>query len=92
MPDIAATQAPPFAFESLKNDLAFITLRNKMDDWIQDEVNKHENMPEDTDEEQVRARRQKMRIRHFKELVGNIDQFITATIASKDNPKYKRRR
>ncbi len=91
MPDIVATQAPPFAFEALRNDLAFITLRNKMDDWIQAEVDKYEKMPEDTEEEQIKARRQKMRIKHFKEMVGNIDQFITATIASKNNPKYRKR-
>lgn len=90
MPDIVATQAPPFAFEALKNDFAYIILRSKMDDWIQDEVDKHERMPEETEEEQAKSRRQKMRIRHFKELVGNIDQFIAATIASKNNPKYRK--
>lgn len=89
MTDVTAIQAPPFAFQALKNDPAYIRLREKIDDWIEAEVKRFDEMPEDTADEQAKARRQNMRVKHFKELAGNIDQFITATIANKNNPKYR---
>lgn len=90
MPEVITATPLPFAFASLQQDPAWRVLRAKMDNWIQAEVVRHENMPEESEQEIARARRQKMRIKHFKEMVGNIDQFIAATVANKKNPKYRK--
>lgn len=84
-------QALPVQFEALKDDRAFQMLMAKAREWIAQEEDLFFKMPEDTEEEQRKARAQKRKIKNYEELLGRMESFVRATIAQKTNPKYNRR-
>ena len=86
-----SVQSLPSQFAALTDDLAFKMLMSKAREWIATEEELFFKMPEDTEEEQRKARGQKRKIKNYEELLGRMETFVRATIAQKSHPKYNRR-
>jgi hypothetical protein len=72
-------------FQLLKADPAFLKLWNYADGLIRDEEKKFFDMPTTTAEEEKRVGEQRLRVKHYQEFKGKLDQKITATIATLTN-------
>ena len=72
-------------FQLLKADPYFAKLWNYMDELIRQEEKKFFDMPSTTSEEEKLVAEQRLRVKHYQELKGKLDQKITATIATLTN-------